>query len=271
MLTNPAATAAAADLFCQPRLPTRQGDGPTAPLDARIKKSTEEWVKSRELREHRRLEMESEECTFHPSLGNGGGGGGRRSSSADPRARARLSRPATVTATATPAVAVARPSRRESSGVGQVAAAAFAAREAAFQESKEQRLENLRKEKERQELAEATFQPVIGADSRRASRGGGGGDVSSKNDPVAFKVSPCCCAFRAAPSVTFDVLFLQRRLVLPVSYVCSCRCIYFFCYRWPSSFVAAAMSARAGGGVVIASGVAVSWRCCPLRTLHSVF
>ncbi|CAM9094368.1 unnamed protein product [Pylaiella littoralis] len=155
----------------EPRLPTRQADGPTAPLDVRIEKSTEEWVKSKELREHRRLQLEAEECTFRPSLGYGGRGSSssRRSSSVDPRARARLSRPATA------AAAAAAPSRRVSSGVGEAAAAAFAAREAAFQESKEQRLETLRKEKKRLELQEATFQPVIGAEGRRASRGGGGG------------------------------------------------------------------------------------------------
>lgn len=171
-------------------------------------------MRSKELREQQRLELESEECTFRPSFGGGGGGGSgrsRRSSSADSRTRGRrASRASSTTSSAAAA-------RRESAGVGPAAAEAFAAREAAFQVSKQQRLEALRKEKEALELQEATFQPVIGAEGRRASAAGGGGSsngggasstapgvaggglssasqakAAERKDSVGFKVSPAC-------------------------------------------------------------------------------
>lgn len=71
--------------------------------------------------------------------------------------------------------------------MGPAAVTAFAAREAAFQDAKKQRLEALRKEKEQLELQEATFQPVIGAEARRASGRGGGsvGGSSRGTDAVA--------------------------------------------------------------------------------------
>ncbi|CAM9964113.1 unnamed protein product, partial [Scytosiphon promiscuus] len=161
----------------EPRLPTRKQEGPTTPLDARLQKSTEEWVKSKALREQRRLELEAEQCTFRPSLGGGsigsggGGAGSRRSSSVEPGARAREPRPVPPTASST--------KRRDS--VGPAAATAFAARETAFQDAKEKRLAALRKEKEQLELKEATFQPVIGAVGRLAASR----DVSSASQTKA--------------------------------------------------------------------------------------
>lgn len=248
----PVATAA---VFRQPRLPTRQPDGPTTPLEDRIKKSTEEWVKSKALREQRRRELEAEQCTFRPSL-SGGGGGSRRSSSVDPRVRARASRPSPM------APPLWSSSRRES-GVGSAAATAFAAREAAFQESKEQRLEALRKEMEKLELQEATFRPVIGAEGRRASGGAGvGGGISNggswrapdavggapsgasqtkqvparaaleRKDSVGFKVSPAT-PWRAHSSSILVGLstgaFGWFSLVMPVFVVARPYRVGFFC------------------------------------------
>lgn len=85
--------------------------------------------------------------------------------------------------------------------MGLAAAKAFAAREAAFQESKEQRLGALRKEKERLELQEATFQPVIGAEGRRASGAGGGGanGGSSKGSAGAVGGVPSSSSQTKAP------------------------------------------------------------------------
>eukprot|EP00904_Undaria_pinnatifida_P000025 jgi/Undpi1/10022/HiC_scaffold_28.g12476.m1 len=139
-----------------------------APLDARIKKSTEEWVKSKAVREQRRRELEAEECTFYPSLGAGpgaatsaSGGRSRRSSSAGPRARANASRPA-----------------GEEEGAGAAAARAFEASSSALQKARDARLKTLRKQRLQLDLQEETmFQPVGGFEGgghrRRASAGSG--------------------------------------------------------------------------------------------------
>lgn len=139
-----------------------------APLDARIKKSTEEWVKSKAVREQRRRELEAEECTFYPSLGAGpgaatsaSGGRSRRSSSAGPRARANASRPA-----------------GEEEGPGAAAARAFEASSSALQKARDARLKTLRKQRLQLDLQEETmFQPVGGFEGgghrRRASAGSG--------------------------------------------------------------------------------------------------
>lgn len=184
-------------------------------------------MKNKALREQRRLELEAEHCTFRPSLGgggigaagtgdgsDGGGGGGRRSSSVGPRPRARSS-------------ARQRASRRASGGVGPAAATAFAAREAAFQDTKRQRLEALRKEKEQLELQEATFQPVICAEARRASGRDGGsvGGSSRGTDAVARSVTGASETKVTTPvtverqsSVEFKVCLPLMLLLLPRSF-----------------------------------------------------
>lgn len=170
--------------LCQPRLPTRQFEGPIAPLDARIKKSTEEWVKSKAVREQRRRELEAEQCTFYPVLGvgpggaTGGGGGGRnrRSSSAGPRTRANASR----------AAAPAGGSMGgEEAGPGAAAARAFEASASALQQAQEARRKMLRKQKLQLDLQETTFEPAVGGGfeggrpHRRASTGTEGRSASA--------------------------------------------------------------------------------------------
>lgn len=204
-------------------------------------------MRSKALREQRRRELEAEECTFRPSLGGdsaagsaAGGGRGRRSSSADTRARGR-------------AASLTSSSSRRESGVGPAAATAFAAREAAFQESKQQRLEALRKEKEALELQEATFQPVIGAaaaEGRRASGAGVGGsgsnDGSSRGLDVAGGDLSSASQAKAAPaaaaalerkdSVGFKVSPSKSHCGTTTPVVCRRRCCrrHTYSYRYPS-------------------------------------
>lgn len=153
------------------------------PLEARLKESTEQWVRSREARERRRLELEDEQCTFVPSLAGISGSSkiARRSSSADPRTRASASRGGGGGSGGLAAAAGTPP-------VGMSGSPAFEARSKAFQDAREQRLTKLREEKMKRELQEATFQPVIGfgggsgGGGRRSSAGGHVGGVSAPAD-----------------------------------------------------------------------------------------
>ena len=134
-----------------------------APLDARIKKSTEEWVKSKAVREQRRRELEAEQCTFYPALGGGpggpgaagggasGGGRNRRSSSAGPRARTNASRAAATAVMC-----------GEEEGPRAAAARAFEASASALQQAQETRRKTLRKQRLQLDLQETTFEPAIG-------------------------------------------------------------------------------------------------------------
>ncbi|CAN0183077.1 unnamed protein product, partial [Ascophyllum nodosum] len=72
----------------KPQLPSRSLESGSDPLNERIKKSTDEWIKNRAAREQRRRDLEAEQCTFHPSLGSSKA----RRAAVDPRLFATSSR-----------------------------------------------------------------------------------------------------------------------------------------------------------------------------------
>ena len=162
---RPAPLPLSALLSRQPQLPSRSLESGSDPLNERIKKSTDEWIKNRAAREQRRRDLEAEQCTFHPSLGSSKA----RRAAVDPRLFATSSRSLSSNHIAAPD--------------------AFAVRSAALQEAREERLEKMRKENIKLELKEATFQPVTG-NTRRVKSGGGSADGTFSADAMVTRDPP---------------------------------------------------------------------------------
>lgn len=112
------------------------------PLDARLKENAERWARRWKELEEKKVEQDIEGCTFQPTFSVG-----RivRSASA-PRLRGRD-----------------RDSNSSSGGDADWNRAPFVVRAQKYQAAREERLTELKRELEKKELAEATFQPRVSA------------------------------------------------------------------------------------------------------------
>ncbi|CAM9401326.1 unnamed protein product, partial [Sphacelaria rigidula] len=114
----------------------------TEPLDARLKENAERWARRWKELEEKKVEQDVEGCTFQPTFSVGRIG---RSASA-PRLRGRD-----------------RERNSSSGGDADWNGAPFVVRAQKYQAAREERLMELKRELEKKELAEATFQPKVSA------------------------------------------------------------------------------------------------------------